>query len=248
MKSNYFKVRRSFDFSPHPYDIGNAFGPWKRTADSHFLLKIYQLDEGEYGEYYNYHLRYTLDNHIASEEEFFRQVWQLVYDRIRYFRNKNPFNSNRQQHLDNIDKLQQFQKILEGIDKWNARPSHLVITEKELLIQQLKEENEKLKQQLAQLNQYEVKQKISIEDEHLPTLIDVFQQMRNLKLPSDRLLLRCDFRATYAKLIAKYFSHGEKDIPVETARNYFVEKSGDVPSKGTEIDPSMKIFEIRPKK
>jgi len=248
MKNSFFKLRKSFDFRPHPYDIGNAFGPWKRTADSHFLLKIYKLDKARFKDYYQYHLGYCLEREIADEEEFFIQVWQLVSDRIRYFKSKNPFSSKRQQYLDNIAKLQQFQQFLSGIDRWNARPPHLVIAEKELALQQYKEENEKLKKQLSELAQYEVKQKVRIEDEHLATFVDLLQQMRSLKLPSGRLLLRCDFRATYAKLIAKYFSHGGKDIPVETARNYFVEKPGDVPTKGTGIDPSMKLFEINQKK
>ena len=45
-------------------------------------------------------------------------------------------------------------------------------------------------------------------------------------------------------MISKYFSHGEKDIPIETSRNYFVEKQGDVPTKGTIIQPEQRIFKI----
>ncbi|WP_426327994.1 hypothetical protein [Pedobacter sp. R-06] len=244
MKADFFKARKLFDFFPHIYDIGNLFGPWRRNADSHFLLKFYRLEIEKYGEYYAYHLKHTLENNIAAEEEFFKELWELIETRIKHFRNKNPHSSDHEQNLIRIGKLKQFQEFLNGIDKWNARPAALVIEEKDLIIQKHLNEIGKLKQQVAELTQYEVKQKISIEDEHLPTLVDLLQQMRNLKLPSGRLLLRCDHKITYAKIIAKYFSHGEKDIPVETARNYFVEKAGDIPSKGTFIYPDQQLFKI----
>jgi hypothetical protein len=244
MKADFFKSRKRFDFFPHPYDIGNLFGPWRRNADSHFLLKFYRLEFEKYGEYYAYHLKHTLENNIATEEEFYRQLWELIETRIKHFQNKNPHSSNHEQNLIRIEKLQQFQKFLMGIDRWNARPAPLVIKEKDYTIQQYTNEIEKLKQQIADLTQYEVRQKISIEDEHLPTFIDLLQQMRSLRLPSGRLLLRSDHKITYAKMIAKYFSHGEKHIPVETARNYFVEKEGDIPSKGTVIYPDQQLFKI----
>ncbi|MDQ0967673.1 hypothetical protein QFZ20_003076 [Flavobacterium sp. W4I14] len=244
MKADFFKARKLFDFFPHPYDIGNLFGPWRRNADSHFLLKLYKLDAEEYPDYYVHHLSHTLENNIAPEKEFYRQLWDLLENRIGHFKNKNPHSSNHDRDLDRIEKLKQFQKFLLGIDRWNARPAPLVIEEKDKVIQQYINEIEKLKQQIIILTQYEVKQKISIEDEHLPTLMDLFQQMRNLRLPSGRLLLRCDHKITYAKMIAKYFSHGEKHIPVETARNYFVEKEGDIPSKGTVIYPDRQLFKI----
>lgn len=248
MKVNYFKARKYLDFSHHRYDVGNPFGSWKNTADSHFLNKIYHLSPEHYHEFYNYHLTHTLTNKVAGEEEFFKKVWELIEDRITYFKQKDPFDRSHAIHLDRIEQLQEFQKMLNSIDKWNARPTHIVLVEKDLMIQQYKDENEKLKQHISDLNQYEVKQKISIEEEHLPTLIDLFQQMRRLTLPSGRPLLRCDHKIPYAKLIAKYFSHGEKDIPVETARNYFVEKPGDIPTKGTTIYPDQQFFKISSKK
>ena len=47
-------------------------------------------------------------------------------------------------------------------------------------------------------------------------------------------------------MIARYFTHGGKNIPIETARNYFVEKEGDLPIKGTLIQPEHRIFRIIP--
>lgn len=149
-------------------------------------------------------------------------------------------------HINNLYKLQLFQKYLHSIDKWNARPFHLVINEKEELIAQQKIEIESLKNQLKQLNQYEVAQKIRIEDEHLATLVDLIKQMRELKLPSGRLLLRCDNKSPFSKMMSKYFSHGGKDIPTETIRNYFVEKKGDVSTKGTAVKLEQQLFKITP--
>jgi hypothetical protein len=75
-------------------------------------------------------------------------------------------------------------------------------------------------------------------------LIDLFQQIRKLELSSARKLLRSDHKSPYSKMISKYFSHGGKDIPIETSRNYFVEKKGDIPSKGTSVHQEHQIFKI----
>lgn len=95
-----------------------------------------------------------------------------MQNRIRYFEQQDPFSSNHAIHVNNLDKLQQFQKYLKSIDKWNARPPHLIIQEKEELIAWQKQEIDELKEKLDQLNQYEVAQKIRIEEEHLATLVD----------------------------------------------------------------------------
>jgi len=67
MKADFFKARKRFDFFPHPYDIGNLFGPWRQNADSHFLLKLYKLDAEDYPDYYAHHLKHTLENNVAPE-------------------------------------------------------------------------------------------------------------------------------------------------------------------------------------
>lgn len=240
----YFKARKFFDFSPHDYDIGIPFGFWHDHEDNHFLLKIYKFDVEHYPDYYSYHLSYNVENDLIGSEEFFYHVWQIVITRIKYYERQNPFSSSHALHVENIRKLEQFRKYLNSIDQWNIRPSHIVIGEKDEIIKMQKEELEKVQARLIELNQHEVVQKIRIEDEHLPTLIDLFQQIKNLELPSGRRLLRSDHKSPYSKMISKYFSHGGKDIPIETARNYFVEKKGDIPSKGTAIQQEHQIFKI----
>ena len=246
MKKSYFKPRKPFSFSAHSYDIGSPIGFWESHDDNHFLLKIYKMDEKEFADYYRYHLNYALADQLTTEEDFYNHVWQIVHNRIRHFEMQDPFSSNHATHRQNTEKLRQFQKRLNGIDKWNARPSQLIIAEKDALITQQRQEINKLKASLNQLNQYEVAQKIRIDEDHLATLVDLIKQMRELKLPSGRLLLRCDNKSPYSKMISKYFSIGGKDIPTETTRNYFVEKKGDVSTKGTAIKSEQQLFKIIP--
>lgn len=246
MRVSYFKSRRPFDFSPHPYDIGTVLGLWRNHDDNHFLLKIYRLKEGSFAGYYNYHLSYALENNIGTEEEFYSHVWQVVKSRIKHLAQQDPFSRSHAMHVNNLHNLQLFQKFLNSIDKWNARPPHLIITEKDGLLTQQRAEIESLKDQLNKLNQYEVAQKIRIEEDHLGTLVDLIKQLRELKLPSGRLLLRCDNKSPYPKMISKYFSIGGKDIPTETTRNYFVEKKGDVSIKGTQVRSEQQLFRIIP--
>lgn len=244
MKSGYFKPRNFFDFSPHPYDIGNSFGSWHKYEDNHFLNKIYKIGVDEFERYYNHHLTHALTIKACNDEYLFSKVWGIVEDRINNLKVKDPFSSYHDRYKFRIEKLQQFQKYLNSIDQWSARPSHIVIAEKEELIQKQKEEIETLTARLSKLNEYEVLQKISIGDNALPTLVDLLKQMSRLTLPSGRNFLACDKKSPYSKMISKYFSHDGRDIPLETSRNYFVEKKGDIPIKGTLIHEEHQIFKI----
>lgn len=244
MKVKHFKFRKYLDFSPHPFDVGNPFGNWKPWKDNHFLNIIYELEESRWADFYNYHLKYNLDNKLASEEEFYEVIWYLVKDRIKYYEDKSPFDSNHELYEHCKAVLRTFQKYLNTLDKWNIRPANVIIAEKDQIIVQQQQEIERLARRVAHLNDYEVAQKIRIEEEHLPTLIDIFKQMRALILPSGRRLLRCDNKSPYPKMISKYFTHAGKDIPIETCRNYFVDGFGEIPSKGTHIQPGSKLFKI----
>lgn len=208
------------------------------------MNKLYEIDEDKFDEFYKYHLEHTLKINICNKEFFFFKVWGIVENRIEKLKMEDPFSSYHDRYIFRIEKLQQFQKYLNKIDQWNARPSHIVIAEKEGLIQKQKEEIKKLTTRLSELNEFEVLQKISIGDNALPTLVDLLKKMSKLTLPSGRSFLACDKKSPYSKMISKYFSHDGKDIPLETSRNYFVEKRGDTPIKGTAIRKEYQIFEI----
>jgi hypothetical protein len=246
MRTSYFKPRKPFSFSPHPYDLGTFMGLWHSHDDNHFLLKIYQMYEKEFADYYAYHLKYTLENNLTSEEDFFGHVWHIVQNRIKHYEMQDPFSRNHAIHRASIEKLRRFQNYLKPIDQWNARPARIVIAEKEEIIQKQKTEIQKLLAKLSELNEHEVSQKIMIDSGHLPTLIDLIQQMRELAVSPTRKLLKSDYKIVFAKMISKYFSHGGKDIPIETVRNYFVDKKDNIPIKGTAIQLENQLFKIVP--
>ena len=244
MKVGYFKFRKPFDFFPHPYDLGSPIGYWKGYDDNHFLLLIYKLKEENFDEYYNRHLSHTLENELGNEEKFFKVVWQMVEDRIHHFKNQNPFSRKHASHIASIEKLQQFQNYLSSIDQWNARPSHIIIAEKEELIRKKDSKIDELQKRLNELNEYEVVQKIFIDEGYVPIVINILKQMQKLTSPSGRPLLKCDFNSPYYKMVSKYFSDGGTDISWETVRNYYVERTEDVTSKGTKIKHKHEIFKI----
>lgn len=248
MKISYFKPHRFFDFFPHRYDVGTFTNFWHSYDDNHFLLKICKIKEDEYPSYYNYHLVYTLENRIGSEEDFFSHVWQVVAKGIKYYDNQDLFSSSHSLHVDYLNRLKLFQKHLNSIDQWNARPSHIVIAEKEVIIQKQKQEIEVLQARWDNVKGYEVSQRIWIKEGYLPTVIDLFKQIEKLELPSGGNLLKYDHQVAYPRMISKYFAHGGNDIPVETLRNYYVVKKDDIPVKGTSIQTEHKLFKIVPVK
>lgn len=246
MRKIYFKPRQILDFLPHPYDVGNPFGYWHKFEDNHLLKKIYKVNEGEFDPFYKRHLSYSLENNVCTEEAFFIKVWELVNDRIKHLKGKDPYSSSHGRYVFWIEKLQKFQKYLNSIDQWNARPSHLIIAEKEEIIQKLRQEIEELQARWDKVKGYQVSQKIWIKQGYLPTVIDLFKQIEKLELPSGGNLLKYDHQVAYPRMISKYFAHAGNDIPVETLRNYYVSKKDDVPVKGTSIQSEHKLFKIVP--
>ncbi|WP_214225048.1 hypothetical protein [Pedobacter sp. B4-66] len=245
---NYFKARKRLDLSPHHYDIGHAIGSWQKYEDNHFLNKLVEIDEDHFEKFYKYHLVYALENRRCSEEAFLCKVWGIVENRIRKLKAEDPFSSYHDRHIFRIEKLQKFQKYLNSIDEWNARPAHLVISEKEEIIRKQKKEIEELQARWDKIKIYEVSQKIWIKEGYLATLIDLFKQVEKLEVPDGGNLLKYDHQVAYPRMISKYFSHGGNEIPVETLRNYYVRKKGDEPVKGTSIQLERKLFKIVPVK
>lgn len=210
--------------------------------------KLYTIHDVEFEVYYTYHLSYCLENNVCTEGEFFIEVWEIINDSIKHLKAKDPYYSSHDRYLLRIGKLQQFQKYLNSIDQWNARPSYVVIAEKEFIIQKQKEEIEALQARWEKVKGFEVSQKIWIKEGYLSTVIDLFKQIEKLELPLGGNLLKYDHQVAYPRMISKYFAHGGNDIPVETLRNYYVVKKDDVPVKGTSIKSEHKLFKIVPVK
>lgn len=248
MNLNYFKPRKRFDFSPHPYEVGHLIGSWQKYEDNHFLNKLYEVDLNKFDEFYKYHLAYALEENTCSEEAFFVQVWETVENRIKNLKAKDPYSTYHDRYVFRIGKLQQFQKYLNSIDEWNARPAYVVVAEKEEIIRKQKKEIEELQARLDALKVYEVSQKIWIKEGYLTTVIDLFKKMEKLEVPGGGNLLKYDHQVAYPRMISKYFAHGGNDIPIETLRNYYVNKKDDEPVKGTSIQSERKLFKIVPVK
>jgi len=87
-----------------------------------------------------------------------------VRNRIKHFEVQNPFSTSHGVHKESFKKLKQFEKHLKTLDAWNARPSHLVIEEKDNTIQKRKETIEELQARFDDLKVFEVSQKIRIEE------------------------------------------------------------------------------------
>ena len=240
MASQYFKTRKSFDFKAHAYALGNILGVSPGYEDNYFLLKLYSLDESFYRDYYSYHLDYYLSKRADNKEkDFFTHIWYIVSDRIAYFQGRDPYSLKHALYLSNIEKLKSFQSFLSPKDQWNVRPNDVLLKEKDELIAKLQKENK-------QLTNFRVTRKIEIYEDHFTTVIDLLQQMQTLKLPNGAPLLRRDQQSPYYKILSNYFSNHKKEISLDTARNYFVDKAPEEAQKGVEIPENRKLFRIIP--
>lgn len=247
MSSEYFKARKPFDRRPHPYELGNILGLKKGYADNHFLLKIYGLEAQLYEDYYLFHLQYYISKRTGTEKEFLKHVWHIVENRIAYYRAQDPFSTKHALYLSNIEKLAAFLECVAKRDRWDIRPNDVLIREKNATIAELALEIETLNKRLEELKKFEVSVKAMIQDGHLPTFMDLIHQLKDLSLPNGRKLLKADYDSPYYKLVAKYFIYEGKDIPINSARNYFVQKDPKDAKKGVKIEEHEKLFRIVPK-
>ena len=242
----YFKPCLRFNRREHPYEIGMSFSWWPGHYDRHFLNNIYERNESEFDRFYHYHLAHFLKvNPAAEESEFFRHVWDIIHDGIAKLIEDDKISSKTIHERTNKRKLhlRNFASYLSSIDQFNARPSQIVIAEKDAIIARLQQHIADYQQQLQELNKLEVKQKIMVEESHLPTLIDLLQQIDDLTLPSGRFFLKCDNTSPYYKMVSKYFSKGGSPISKETVKNYFGDKDKNIPPK-TPIPIEKKLFKI----
>lgn len=120
MKITIFKLRNPFNFSPHRFELGRPFIFNKSYANNFFFLKVYELIEDEYPEFYRFHLDYFLKEDDGGEKEFFSYVHELTTTRIQYFKRQTPFNSKHIDNKDSLEKLNRFLKFLHSIDQWNT--------------------------------------------------------------------------------------------------------------------------------
>jgi hypothetical protein len=248
MKPTYFKHRGRFDFSPHRYEIGNPISQDKRLESNLFLVKLYKLHQDEYPAFYQFHLGHFLKQNLGNEETFFYHVKDITLNRIKHFKRLDPFSSKYAFGLEHTPKLESFQQYLSTIDQWSKRgPLETMIDEKDALIERLKEQIEQLEAQIKEQNKYEAGEKVVIAKGKFAAFMDLVLQVQELTLPNGHKFARSQTQSPWYKMIAKYFQHGENEIPIDTARNYFPAQKHDKPAKFIEIAEKDKLFIIKPK-
>lgn len=246
MTGRFFKFRARFDFSPHPYEIGNPIFSNRKLEDNFFALKLYSLPEGEYKAFYDFHLNHYLVRNPDGREGFFRKVNRSIQRRITFYSGKNPFKSEYEIHSANLDKLEAFQGLLNTIDEWNVNTStEKMLSQRDAEIAQLKSKLADLQAQLDEILQYEASEKIVINSGNLTSFMDLMRQLQKLMLPNEKRLLSTQGFSPWYKMVAKNFVHGDKPIPLATAQNYF---SSEHSSKYIFISDKDRAFDIVPVK
>ncbi|MCJ8212065.1 hypothetical protein MUY27_20275 [Mucilaginibacter sp. RS28] len=244
----YFKFRNPFDFSPHRYEIGNPVIQNRSLEDNFYLLKVYKLSEKDFGVYYQFHLNYFSESHPNGEELFFDHVLDIVTTRINYFKRQNPISPKYAQNMANVRKLEAFLAFLKTIDHWHKlEPIESVVAEKDREIDNLKDRIIELESLLKDATRHDTSEKINITKGNIAAFMDLVKQLQDLVTPENGKLVNSQTQAPWYKMIAKYFKHGDKDISIDTARNYFPAQKDDKPAKFIEIAEKDKLFKIIPK-
>ncbi|WP_431293489.1 hypothetical protein [Pedobacter sp. P26] len=246
MAEHFFKFRGRFDFSPHPYEIGNPIFPNRKLEDNFFALKLYSLPDCQYRAFYDFHQNHYLQQNPDGKEAFFRKVNRSIQRRITFYSAKDPFRSVYEIHSANLDKLEAFQGFLNTIDEWNVNTStEKMLSQRDAEIAQLKRNLTGLQAQLDEILQYEASEKIVINSGNLAAFMDLMRQLQKLMLPNEKRLLSTQGFSPWYKMIAKNFVHGDKSIPLATAQNYF---SSEDSSKYIFISDKDRAFDIVPVK
>lgn len=244
-KNLYFKFRNRLGFSAHRFEIGNLIIQNKLLEDNFFLLKLYNFPDADFEYYYTFHLTYFLERHPGEEEAFFNHVIDIVKVRIDYFKRQEPISSRYARNMANTRKLEAFLQFLKTIDRWHKlEPIESVIAEKDREIDRLNTKIEKLEIQLKEATKYDSSEKIVLSKGSIAAFMNIVHQIQELKLPNEYKLARSQGQSPWYKMIAKYFKHGDKDISIETAHNYFPANKNDSPSKYISIAEEDKLFKI----
>jgi hypothetical protein len=244
MTERFFKFRGRFDFSPHPYEIGNPIFSNRKLEDNFFALKLYSILQEEYKSFYDFHLNHYLLRNPDGKEAFFRKVNRSIKRKISFYLGKNPFNSSYEIHSANLDKLEAFKEFLSTIDEWDVNTStEKMLSQRDAEIALLKSNLSEVRAQLDEMTQYEPSEKIVINSGNLAAFMDLMRQFQKLMLPNGKRLVTTQGYSPWYKMIAKNFVHGDKPIPLATAQNYF---SSEDSSKYIFISDKDRAFNIVP--
>jgi hypothetical protein len=247
MKDTYFKIRYPFRKRKHRYDIGSPVGFWNLYDDNHFLVRLYQIGNQEQEAFYQYHLQYAVSNGKCLEAEFYAHVREIVSDHIEALRKESPFSRNHAYNRANLKVLRLFRDYLISINNYGyLDPVDITITRYNSEIVELKKQLAEKEKSLKELKAFETDQKIRITKGYLYTLVDLIQQIGELKVPGkdEMRLLRPSTEMVWVKMICRYFQHGEDEISMQTLRSYFPADRNNLGTKYREIQNKHKIFKV----
>ena len=247
MKDTYFKIRRPFTRRQHRYDIGSPVGFWNLYDDNHFLARLYQIGNDEQEAFYGYHLKYAVSSGKCSEAEFYAHVREIVADHIEALRKESPFSRNHGRNRTNLKMLRIFRDYLISINNYGyLDPVDITITRYNSEINELKKQLAHKEQLLKEMKVFETDQKIRITKGYLYTLVDIIQQLGELRLPDkDSVrLLRPSTEIVWVKMISRYFQHGDEEISIQTLRSYFPINKLNLGMKYRLVKDKYKLFEI----
>ncbi|HEY0245510.1 MAG TPA: hypothetical protein VGC01_08115 [Mucilaginibacter sp.] len=206
------------------------------------------MEEEEYGPYYYFHFNYFSESHPDQDEQYFNYVTDIVINRIDHYKKKDPFSSSYPNHIASVRKLEAFLALLKTIDRWHRlEPIESVVAEKDREIDRLNTKIKMLEAQLKEATKYDSSEKIVLSKGGIAAFMDVVHQIQDLKLPNNNKLARSQGQSPWYKMIAKYFKHGDKDISIDTAHNYFPANKDDKTAKYINIAEQDKLFKIIPK-
>lgn len=244
---SYFKFRKRFNFNPHPYELGNFLVFNSKIESNFFFNKLLEIQENEHIPFFNFHQQDFLLKYPGEEKQFLKYVLEVVQNRIDYYKRQDIY-TDAEKTAFRLSILTSFQNALDEINIWNLNKSlEVLLANKEIEIASYKQEIESLKDKLKAATKYDADIKIRLNNGTLPVLIDLIQQIQALTLPDERKFCTTQTsQSPWYKMIAKYFQNGEKDISIETVRNYFPVNKEEIKIKGSKVAKSDQLFVIKP--
>lgn len=252
MSLEFFKPRGRFDISKSTLDIGNPFFWDRKHILKHFFLRVFVIPTNKWDVFYNNHLTYYLKKYPeAKEETFFNFLWSLVATRLKTLGDKDIYESKTHvRDQKEIAQLKSFTAFLISIDKWNFHE-----TDKEIILRQQAQLNTqqnkitKLSEELRAFKLLEPTDQINIHKGNLLTLVDLFLQLKELKLDDKKELVFSITQAVWMKMICKYFTENNEPIKFERLKRYFSpDPENPLNVKHADVPSEKRLFKIIPAK
>ncbi len=208
MDGKKLKKRENFDIKPHKFDLGILAYQSYSHLDMHLLNKIAELKKSEYLDLYKYHRDHYIENYKqkgASEEEFFREIIDLVEEGIKTEKQKNPLKLSRSKKIKRDTRIRSFNsflEVLESRDQWG------IFGNKDDEIGNLKEKNLKLEAELKKLK--EIEESLEEENEQLKNkvleeeieIVDLKKELREKRIfNSKKIAIRENDFHTFMNII-----------------------------------------------